>query len=141
MATQTVPLERARILVVEDDTNNRLVAVKLLQVMGVLPANIFETDSDAVNFLRARAPEGVDLILLDLHLPGKDGYTILQELRADPALANIPVVALTADVMRHDIERARVAGFNGFIGKPIDARRMSEWVQRLLAGEQVWTAS
>jgi two-component system cell cycle response regulator DivK len=128
-------------LVVEDEPNNRLVVVKLLQVAGVRPQNIVEIEGDAATFLQGRPPNSVDLILLDLQLPDKDGYTILRELRADPALAGIPVVALTANVMRPDVERAQAAGFDGFIGKPIDGRRFPEWVRRLLAGEAVWTAT
>lgn len=131
---------QARVLIVEDDPNNRLVAAKLLRVAGVAPENILEIEGDATSYLRACPPGSVDLVLLDLHLPGKDGYVILQELRADPALADIPVIALTANVMRQDVERARSAGFDGFIGKPIDGRRFPDWIRRLLAGEQIWAA-
>ncbi len=116
------------------------IAIKLLQVAGALPENIWETDGDAAAFLRARAPGDVNLILLDLQLPGQDGYAILQELCTNPALAGIPVVALTANVMRHDIERAQATGLDGFIGKPIDGRRFPDWLRCLLAGEQVWMA-
>src|SRR5512136_2498634 len=138
MPRSPVPPEHAHVLVVEDDPNNRLVAVKLLRVAGVPPENVIEIDGDAAGYLRARPPVKIDLILLDLQLPGKDGYKILKELRADPALAEIPVVALTANVMRTDVARAQAAGFDGFIGKPIDGRRFPEWIQRLLAGESVW---
>lgn len=141
MARQAIAPHQARILVVEDDASNQLVVVKLLQMMGVPPANILTTEGDAVAYLHAHAPEGVDLVLLDLRLPDKDGYTVLRELRADPALAGIPVVAVTANVMRHDIDRARAAGFDGFIGKPIDGRRFPDWLCRLLAGEQIWIAA
>jgi two-component system cell cycle response regulator DivK len=140
MAKQALAPQQARVLVVEDDANNRLVVVKLLKLAGVLPENIFEIEGEAAAYLRAQPPDSVDIVLLDLQLPGKDGYTILQELRADPALAGIPVIALTANVMRADVARARAAGFDGFIGKPIDGRRFPDWVRRLLAGEQVWTA-
>lgn len=132
--------QQARVLIVEDDANNRLVAAKLLQVAGVPLENIFEVEGDPAAFLAARPAGSLDLILLDLQLPGKNGYTILQELRAMPALADVIIVALTANVMRHDIERAQAAGFDGFIGKPIDGRRFPEWIRRLLAGEQVWAA-
>lgn len=131
--------QNARVLVVEDDPNNRLVITRLLRLAGVPQENIFETEGDAALYLRNHLPTGVDLVLLDLQLPRKDGYEILQELRDDPILANLRVVALTANVMRQDIERARAAGFDGFIGKPIDGRRFSDVLQRLLGGESVWT--
>lgn len=139
----TIPVAPAdaRVLVVEDEPNNRLVVIKLLQLAGLNPRNITEIDGDAAAFLRGKPPDSVDLILLDLQLPRKDGYTILKELRADPALAGIYVVALTANVMRQDIERAQAAGFDGFIGKPIDGRRFADWIRRLLAGEKVWTTA
>lgn len=139
MPRPPVSPDQAHVLVVEDDANNRLVAVKLLKVAGVPLQNVIEIDGDAVAYLRARPPVKIDLVLLDLQLPGKDGYAILAELRADPELAGIPVVALTANVMRADIARAQAAGFDGFIGKPIDGRRFAEWIRRLLAGENVWT--
>ena len=140
MSNNVVSLANARILVVEDDDNNRLVAVKLLQVEGVPREQITSVPGDPVPYLRSLLPETVDLILLDLQLPGKDGYEILAELREDPALAHIPVVVMTANVMRQDVERAQTAGFDGFIGKPINGPRFGSWLQRILEGEEVWAA-
>ena len=129
----------ARVLVVEDDTNNRLVVTRLLRLAGVQADNILEVDGDPLSRLQPAQLENIDLVFLDLQLPKKDGYAILQELRAQPGLARALIVALTANVMRHDVERCRQAGFDGFIGKPIDGRRFSEVLQRLLSGEPVWT--
>jgi two-component system, cell cycle response regulator DivK len=78
-------------------------------------------------------------VFLDLHLPKKDGYAVLAEIRADPRLAGTRVVALTASVTRSEIQRCREAGFDGFIGKPIDGRRFSELFSRILSGDSVWT--
>ncbi len=131
--------QQARVLVVEDDPNNRLVITRLLRLAGLLPENIFEAEGDAISYLRSKGLTGLDIIFLDLQLPKKDGYAILQELRADPVFAKTRIVALTANVMRQDVERARSSGFDGFIGKPIDGRRFSDVLRRLLAGEAVWT--
>lgn len=133
-------VSEARILVVEDDENNRLVAVKLLELAGALISNIFATASDPLPYLQTMLPQGVDLILLDLQLPGRDGYEILKDLRGHPKFAHTLVVVLTANVMQQDVERVRAAGFDGFIGKPINGPRFKEWIQRILAGEAVWTA-
>ena len=131
--------QQARVLVVEDDPNNMLVATKLLEVAGVPSENIFTSEGDPLPYLRQELDSDLDLILLDLQLPGKNGYTILQEIRSDPQLDGITVVALTANVMKHDIEQARQAGFDGFIGKPINGPRFQQWIPRILAGESVWT--
>jgi CheY-like chemotaxis protein len=139
MAQQAVAIQDARILVVEDDDNNRLIATKLLQLAGANEANIFVLEGDPLPFLQAQLPQCVNLILLDLQLPGKDGYAILEELRKDAALAQIPVMAMTANVMKTDMERIQAAGFDGFIGKPINARLFGEWVRRSLSGEIMWT--
>jgi len=141
MTTENLTPDKVRVLVVEDDPNNRLVIVRLLKLAGVPQENVSEIEGDAATYLRGQPPGSVDLIFLDLQLPRKDGYTILRELRADPTVAGTRIVALTANVMRQDIERARAAGFDGFIGKPIDGRRFSDVLRRLLAGEPVWTVT
>ena len=133
-----IPRE-ARVLVVEDDANNRLVVTRLLRLAGVLAENMIEVDGDPFSTLTEEQIADIHLILLDLQLPKKDGYAILRNLRTRPALDDVRVVALTANVMRADVERARSAGFDGFIGKPIDGRRFSDILNRLLAGEAIWT--
>jgi two-component system cell cycle response regulator DivK len=128
----------AKVLVVDDDADNRTVISRLLRLSGVSPERSSEVEGDAAEYL-ARSVAGFDLVFLDLHLPKKDGYAVLAEIRANPALAGTRVVALTASVTRSDIERCRQAGFDGFIGKPIDGRRFSELFRRILSGESVWT--
>lgn len=140
MAKQIMTPQQARVLVIEDDSNNRLVVTKLLQLSGVPAANILAIEGDAASYFQTHPPSSVDLILLDLRLPIKDGYMILSELRADPAYADIRIVALTANVMRSDILRAQAAGFDGFIGKPIDGQRFPAMLRDILAGQLVWPA-
>ena len=139
MAKKSVAIEQARILIIEDDDNNRLISVKLLQLAGVPADNIFTVTSDPAPFLETLLGN-IHLILLDLQLPVKDGYKVLRELRQNPQLAGVPIVAMTANVMKADIERMRQAQFDGFIGKPINARRFAEWIERSLAGEAIWTS-
>lgn len=135
---KALDLNTVRVLIVEDDPNNRIVISRLLKLAGCAEDRIFSTDGDAADFL-ASAPSPVDIVFLDLQLPRKDGYTVLAELRADPRTADLPVIALTANVMRQDVERCRSACFDGFIGKPIDGKRFGETLLRILAGESVWT--
>ena len=139
MAKKGTAIEQAHILIIEDDENNRIIAVKLLELAGVPPDSIITLESDPATYL-VTLSHNIDLILLDLQLPGKDGYKVLQELRQVPQLANTPIVAMTANVMKTDIQRMREAQFDGFIGKPINAHRFAEWIQRSLAGEAIWTS-
>jgi two-component system cell cycle response regulator DivK len=140
MANLPVTIKQARFLIVEDDENNRIIAAKLLQLEGVPTANIFAVEGDPLPFLQ-NLTQPVNLILLDLQLPGKDGYKVLRELKSSPQFAHTPTIAMTANVMKKDIERMRAAGFDGFIGKPINARRFGEWINHSLAGEGVWPAA
>ncbi|OGO15970.1 MAG: hypothetical protein A2Y93_14575 [Chloroflexi bacterium RBG_13_68_17] len=80
----------------------------------------------------------VDLILMDIRLPYEDGYEALRKIRASETLKHIRVVAVTAYASEEQLQRARAAGFDGFVGKPLDPDRFPEQVRRMLAGEQVW---
>lgn len=135
-----MPLEigKLRVLVVEDDMSNRLVITRLLKLAGVNPANVHESEGNPQPFFAAN-PDAVDLVFLDIQLPGKDGYAILREMRADPVTKDLVIIALTANVMRQDVEKAKSSGFDGFIGKPIDGRRFSEILGKIVSGESVWT--
>lgn len=137
MVNQSIDIKQTRFLIVEDDENNQIIATKLLQLEGALSDNIHVVNGDPFVFLQNIA-QPIDLILLDLQLPDKDGYKVLSELKNSQQFAHTPIVAMTANVMKKDIERIRAAGFDGFIGKPINARRFGEWIKRSLAGEGVW---
>jgi two-component system cell cycle response regulator DivK len=113
------------ILIVEDNEKNLKLARDLLQYHGF--AIIEATNAeDGLVLARERAPR---LILMDIQLPGMDGVTALGRLRADPATARIPVVAMTASVMKEDRERFDKAGFDGFIMKPIDVSAFPQQIR------------
>ena len=122
----------ARVLVIEDNAVNLELTVVLLEQAGceVLTA----TSADAG--LRLAAGERPDLILMDLHLPGMTGYEATGRLKADPATAAIPVVALTADAMRGTDARAIAAGCDGYLTKPLDIEALRETLRRLLPSRQ-----
>ena len=88
------------------------------------------TGQEALQVARTQRP---DLILMDLQLPGLDGFAVTRLLRADPATAEIPVVAVTAYAMRGDREKALEAGCTGYITKPIDTREFPATVRYYLA--------
>ncbi len=117
------------ILVVEDNEANQLLASSVLERAGYRIA--LASDSlQAREVIRRREP---DLILMDIQLPGQDGLDFTRELKADPATAAIPVVALTALAMPGDRERSLEAGCSGYISKPIDTRTLATEIQKYLA--------
>lgn len=118
----------SRVLVIEDNPVNLEVVTALLEGEGclVLSAGTAEIG------LRLAAGERPDLILMDLQLPGMTGYEATRKFKADPATASIPVVALTAQAMRGDEARAREAGCDGYLTKPVNARLFRETLHRFL---------
>ncbi len=120
------------ILIVEDNEKNLKLVRDVLQVKGyeTLEAG---TAEDGLRIARERAP---NLILMDIQLPGMSGVEALKALRADPATAPIPVVAITASVMQQDRQQIMAAGFDGFIEKPITLRNLLDTVQKATQGKQ-----
>ncbi len=116
------------ILVVDDNPTNLKLAITVLESEGyqVLKAQDAE---EALTVLRGFIP---DLILMDIALPGMDGLTLTEKLRADPATARIRIVAMTAFAMQGDEQKALDAGCNGYIAKPIDTRRLPVQVAEYL---------
>ena len=118
-----------RILLVEDNPVNRRLAQFLLKSQGYI---VYEaaTGGEALELARTHLP---DLILMDLQLPGLDGFAATRILKEDAATADIPVVALTAYAMKGDREKALEAGCDGYITKPIDTKEFPFAVSRYLA--------
>src|SRR6266480_4522892 len=106
------------ILIVEDNEKNLKLARDVLQFSGFQTLEAGSGEA-AVGIAQQHHP---DLILMDIELPGIDGITALQQLRADAATADIPIVALTASAMSSDRARFFSAGFDGYISKPINIK-------------------
>jgi two-component system cell cycle response regulator DivK len=106
------------ILVIEDNEKNLKLVRDLLQFNGFHSLEA----ATAEQGLALASVHGPDLILMDIQLPDMDGVTALARLRAEPLTAAIPVVALTAFAMKEDRDRFLAAGFDGYLGKPIDIR-------------------
>lgn len=114
------------ILVVEDNALNLELVTDLLEMSG---HTVVGADSgEAALEIAGRQP--LDLILMDVSLPGKDGLTITAELKADPKTRHIPVVAVTAHSMAKDRERIVQAGCEGYVTKPIDAQTFVSEVEK-----------
>ena len=118
------------ILIVEDSPDNMKLFSTLLRLKGHEVNGLLGGDELFATLARGQP----DLILMDIQMPGKDGFTLLQELRGSEFKAQ-RVVALTANAMAGDMERAIAAGFDGYISKPIDIRNFPDQVARALAGK------
>jgi CheY-like chemotaxis protein len=118
-----------RILVVDDNLANLKLAGDLCECEGYA----VDRAQSAEGALEAIARRRPDLILMDLALPGMDGLSLTRHLRARAETRHIPVVALTAFAMRHDEERAREAGCDAYLAKPIDTRALPGLLAELLA--------
>jgi two-component system, cell cycle response regulator DivK len=109
----------ARILYIEDKPDNRMLVRRVLMAEDI---EVIEA-ADAEEGIAAALREVPDLILMDINMPGKDGYAATNDIRQLPQLDRIPIVALTANVMKGDRERSMDAGCDGYIPKPIDVDR------------------
>jgi two-component system cell cycle response regulator DivK len=126
----------ASVLVVEDNLNNYLLITRLLAYLGVKNCEWKASGWQVLEFANS-LPE-VNLILLDIHLPEEDGYQALARLRAHPKFQQTKIVAVTAEATENNLQRARSAGFDGFIGKPLDADRFPDQIRMILRGDEVW---
>jgi diguanylate cyclase (GGDEF)-like protein/PAS domain S-box-containing protein len=121
----------ARILIIEDNPTNMELMVYLLRAFGYTPL----AASDGEEGVAAARRERPDLIICDVHLPKLDGYGVVAALKADPVTAAIPALAVTALAMVGDRERLLAAGFDGYIGKPIEPDTFVTQIESFLPGE------
>ena len=116
------------ILVVEDNPLNLELVSDILEAHGyeILKAT---NGKEAIAQVEETIP---DLVLMDIQLPGLDGLTITGIIKDKPEMADLPIIALTAHAMRGDEEKARQAGCDGYISKPIDTRALPETIREFL---------
>lgn len=134
--SQSIQPKDATILVVEDNFQNFVLITRLLAYLGVKKCEWKASGWQVLEF--AESLPQIDLILMDIFLPEEDGYQVLERLRAHPRFKNTRVVAVTADVSRENMERAQNAGFDGFIGKPLNPDRFPNQIRSILRGESIW---
>jgi len=125
----------AAVLVVEDNVSNFVLVARMLGYLGIH----CEWKTSGYEVLEyADALPRVDLVLMDIRLPYENGFGAGQKLRTSPRFKSVPIVAVSAESNRDQMQKARVAGFNGFLGKPLDPDRFPDQIRRILGGEQVW---
>ena len=118
-----------RIVLAEDHEDNRNIYRTILEHYGYQVVIAMDGQSG----LRLAREEQPDLILMDVSMPGMDGLEATRRLKADPATASIPVIAVTAHAMAEDRAKAEAAGCDGYLAKPVEPRRVLEEVARVLA--------
>ena len=129
----------ATVLIVEDNVSNFVLMARMLAYMGI-PRCEWKTSGWQVVEFADTLPK-IDLILMDIRLPYEDGYAALAKVRATRRLKETIVVAVTAEASQEQMAKARAAGFDGFLGKPLDPDRFPDQIRRLLKGEPVWEMS
>ena len=124
-------LDGIKILLVEDNPTNQQVGQSLLCTQGaeVICAN---DGDEAVSLLREK-PNEFELVLMDIQMPVKDGYTATKEIRHNIGLEDLPIIAMTANVMASDVEQAKAAGMDAHIGKPFEIESLVELIERFIA--------
>jgi two-component system cell cycle response regulator DivK len=124
MAAET----KGTVLYIEDNPDNRMLVKRILlsEDYSLLEAkDAFE----ALNVLETVHP---DLILMDINMPEMDGYTLTAKIKSLPGFARVPILALTANVMRGDKEKTLEAGCDGYIQKPIDIDQLTREIERFI---------
>lgn len=133
---KSIDPSKAHILVVEDNVSNFVLIARLLAFMGVQKCEWKTTGWGVVDF--AKTMPRIDLILMDLRLPHEDGYEALRQIRADESLRDTLVVVVTAHGSSQEMQKAREAGFDGFLVKPLDADQFPEQIRQILNGKPIW---
>jgi two-component system cell cycle response regulator DivK len=128
-------LKDKTILIVEDNIGNFMLIARMLSNFGAR-CEWKTSGYEVVEF--AKTLLHLDLVLMDIHLPYEDGYAAMRKIRQAGSLKQIPIVAVTADTGLNQMHNAQIAGFNGFIGKPLNPDRFPEQVSRILSNDQVW---
>lgn len=131
----TIPLSGLTVLVVEDNVSNFVLLARMLGYLGI-HCEWKTSGYEVVEF--AHTLPKLDLILMDIRLPYEDGYSALKKIRNSDSLKDIPVIAVTAEADPQQIEKAKAAGFNGFLGKPINLDKFPDQIRQVLSGNSVW---
>jgi len=126
-----------RLLLVEDNAINMEIARMILTQAGFM-LDTAEDGKVALDTIAQSQPGDYDAILMDIQMPVMNGYEATRTIRAlpDPALAGIPIIAMTANVFQEDVQAARNAGMDGHIAKPLDVEKMLSTLTQVLSGHR-----
>ncbi|MFN8384917.1 MAG: response regulator [Anaerolineales bacterium] len=119
---------KGTILYVEDNPENRMLIRRVLlsEDYSLTEAT---SASQALDILKTNRP---DLILMDINMPDMDGYTLTAQIKSMPGFAQVPIIAITANVMRGDREKTLQAGCDGYIQKPVDIDQLTREIEKFI---------
>jgi two-component system, cell cycle response regulator DivK len=123
-------------LVVEDDAGGMAIIGVMMRYLGI--NTYINTSGEGVVEMANAMPKAPDIIFLDINLPNTTGYDILKKLRDQERYKKVTIVAVTAQDADTEIPKAKEAGFDAYIGKPISRMRFPKQLRRILKGEEVW---
>jgi CheY-like chemotaxis protein len=126
-------LDQLNALIIDDNSQNVGILAHLLTRQGVNSTKVMHPKHLASTLQNI---ETIDVVFLDLELPGMDGYEILEMLKSDERFDAVPIVAYTVHVS--EINVAHQLGFHSFLGKPLNANKFPDQFERILRGEPVW---
>jgi two-component system, sensor histidine kinase len=124
-------------LYVEDDYRSRIVLQVLIERVMGYRLILFEDSEDFEAKISKLEPKP-NIIFLDIQIGPIDGYAMLSILRKHPDYQNVTIIAMTANVMSHDVEKLKAAGFTGLIGKPVVKEIFEQLMEGIFAGEAIW---
>ncbi|MES2088356.1 MAG: response regulator, partial [Pseudomonadota bacterium] len=120
---RAIRLDGLRVLLAEDNSLNQQLATELLSRRGAL-VDVVNNGCEALERLRATGASGYDVVLMDLHMPVMDGYEATRQIRNDPSLCEVPVLAMTAHALQEERDRCLASGMQGHISKPLDPQKL-----------------
>ncbi|KZN38074.1 histidine kinase [Pseudoalteromonas luteoviolacea CPMOR-2] len=130
--SETTEFNQERVLLVEDNSTNQEIANEMLCSLN-LSVKIADNGQIAVDMVNS---EPFDIVLMDIQMPVMDGYSAAKAIRSNSQFDKLPIVAMTANVMKEDLEKCEQAGMDGHIGKPINFTQMAQTIRAHLATER-----
>ena len=123
------PENKGTILYIEDNPDNRLLVKRILLAEDYFLLEAMDAN-EALNVLKTNHP---DLILMDINMPDMDGYTLTAKIKSLPGFERVPILAVTANVMRGDKEKTLEAGCDGYIQKPLDIDQLTREIEKFIS--------
>ena len=127
---------KAKILYIEDNFDNMTLVKRILEIEGY---EVIEAETGAEGLAKA-FENHPDIVITDINLPDIDGYQVTDALKKDQGTAHIPIIAMTANVMKKDKETVFEAGCDGYISKPIDVDELPIQIENFLKGNIKWNS-